>query len=115
VLSGAGFVRDETETRAVSTEDTFVFKPGEALQITGGETEDLVVMVIADNPIGESCYYPDSKKWLVRSPETRLIRSDKVGYYDGEECPGSSVPTLPPRPQSFQRTTPVAMPPLLAA
>ena len=85
VLSGAGLVRDETETRSVSAGDTFVFKPGEAHQITGGETEDLVVMVIADNPIGESCYYPDSKKWLVRSPETRLIRSDAVDYYDGEE------------------------------
>jgi len=24
---------------------------------------------IADNPIGESGFYPDSKKWLVRSGE----------------------------------------------
>lgn len=85
VLSGSGFVRDETETRAVSSGDTFVFKPGEAHQITGGETEALVFILVADNPIGESCYYPDSKKWLVRSPLSQLIRSEKIDYYDGEE------------------------------
>jgi hypothetical protein len=42
-------------------------------------------MVIADNPIGESGYYPDSKKWIVRSPERRILRSDALDYYDGEE------------------------------
>jgi uncharacterized cupin superfamily protein len=47
--------------------------------------EDLIVYVIADNPVGESCYYPDSKKWLVRSPERRLIRSQDLDYLDGEE------------------------------
>ena len=25
--------------------------------------------VVADNPMGESVYYPDSQKWGVRSPE----------------------------------------------
>jgi hypothetical protein len=41
--------------------------------------------VVADNPIGESSYFPDSKKWMVRSPERRLIRSESLEYYDGEE------------------------------
>jgi hypothetical protein len=40
---------------------------------------------VADNPIGETCYYPDSGKWLVRSPERSLIRSEPLGYLDGEE------------------------------
>jgi hypothetical protein len=40
---------------------------------------------VADNPIGESCHYPDSNKWLVNSPESRLIRSASLEYYDGEE------------------------------
>jgi len=48
-------------------------------------TEDLILYVVADNPMGESCYYPDSQKWLVRSPERRLIRSAPLDYYDGEE------------------------------
>ena len=43
------------------------------------------MFVVADNPVGESCYYPDSKKWLVRSPERRLIRSESLDYLDGEE------------------------------
>jgi len=48
-------------------------------------TEDLVVYIVADNPIGESCHYPDSHKWLVRSPTRQLIRSPDLDYYDGEE------------------------------
>jgi hypothetical protein len=48
-------------------------------------SEDLVLFVVADNPIGESAYYPDSKKWLVRSPERRLMRGESLEYYDGEE------------------------------
>lgn len=45
----------------------------------------LVVYVIADNPIGESVYYPDSKKWGVQLPERRLMRADGLDYFDGEE------------------------------
>ena len=48
-------------------------------------TEDFVFYVIADNPMGESCHYPDSGKWVVRSPERRLIRSEPLDYFDGEE------------------------------
>jgi hypothetical protein len=40
---------------------------------------------LADNPLGETCYYPDSKKWLVRSPERSLIRSEPLNAYDAEE------------------------------
>ena len=47
--------------------------------------EDLLLFVVADNPMGESAYYPDSKKWLVRSPERRLMRGESLDYYDGEE------------------------------
>ena len=45
---------------------------------------DLLIQVVADNPIGESCHYPDSKKWLVRSPERRLLRLEACDYFDGE-------------------------------
>jgi hypothetical protein len=57
---------------------------GSGKQVYDG-AEDLVVYVMADNPIGESSYFPDSKKWTVRSPERRVIRSDDIDYYDGEE------------------------------
>jgi len=44
-----------------------------------------VLFVVADNPIGESCHYPDSGKWAVQSPEKRVMRSEGIPYYDGEE------------------------------
>ncbi|HTC30326.1 MAG TPA: cupin domain-containing protein [Candidatus Acidoferrum sp.] len=85
VLSGSGVVRDERARTPVVQGDAFLFKPGEAHQIFGGDTEELVMMCIADNPVGESCHYPDSEKWLVRSPERALIRSNALDYWDGEE------------------------------
>jgi hypothetical protein len=41
--------------------------------------------VVADNPFGESNYFPDSQKWVVRTPKRRAIRSDQIDYYEGEE------------------------------
>jgi hypothetical protein len=41
--------------------------------------------VVADNPMGESSHFPDSDKWVVRSPERRIIRSEALDYFDGEE------------------------------
>ena len=58
VLAGRGVVRDATGRTPIETGDAFIFKPGEAHQIFGGDAEELVVMCIADNPIGESWYYP---------------------------------------------------------
>ena len=85
VISGSGVVRCKDGTVAIEPGDAFLFKPGEPHQLTNNGTEDLIVYVVADNPIGESCHYPDSKKWIVRSPERRLIRSEALDYYDGEE------------------------------
>jgi hypothetical protein len=52
---------------------------------TSPKGQDLIILIVADNPIGESCYYPDSRKWLVRSPESRIMRSDPLDYYEAEE------------------------------
>ena len=85
VISGKGVFRHEDGTTAIEASDAFLFKPGEPHQITNDYTHDLVLYVVADNPIGESGYFPDSKKWLMRSPGRRLVRSDALDYYDGEE------------------------------
>jgi len=69
----------------VTAGDAFHFEPGMPHQISAGSGGDLVVYIIADNPIGESCYYPDSGKWLVRSPARALIRSEALDYFEGEE------------------------------
>jgi uncharacterized cupin superfamily protein len=85
VVSGKGVVRDKDGTIEIESGDAFLFKPDDPHELMNNGKEDLVLYVIADNPIGESGYYPDSKKWIVRSPERRLMRSDALDYYDGEE------------------------------
>ena len=85
VISGTGLVRDKEGTAPIQAGDAFLFKPDEPHQLINNGTQDLIVYVVADNPIGESVYYPDSKKWGVRSPERRILRSEGLDYYDGEE------------------------------
>ena len=85
VISGQGLVRHKDGTITIAAGDAFLFKPGEPHQLINDGPEDLILYVVADNPLGESCHYPDSQKWLVRSPERRLIRSGALDYYDGEE------------------------------
>lgn len=85
VISGRGVARHKDGTTEIEAGDAFLFQPGEPHQLTNNGTEDLVVYVVADNPIGESGYFPDSGKWVVRSPERHIIRSDSFDYFDGEE------------------------------
>jgi uncharacterized cupin superfamily protein len=85
VISGRGVVRDNDGTTPIEAGDAFLFPPGEPHQMINDGGEDLIIYVVADNPIGESSYYPDSRKWLVRSPERRLFRGENLDYYDGEE------------------------------
>ncbi len=85
VLSGRGSVRHKDGLTPIEPGDAFLFPPEEPHQLINDGTEDLIVCIIADNPVGESGYYPDSKKWLVRSPERRILRSEPLDYYDGEE------------------------------
>jgi uncharacterized cupin superfamily protein len=85
VISGRGIVRHQDGTTPIEPGDAFIFRPGEPHQLTNNGAEDLILYVVADNPIGESCHYPDSGKWAVKSPERRLIRSGPLDYYDGEE------------------------------
>jgi uncharacterized cupin superfamily protein len=85
VIAGKGSVRHKDGTTAIDIGDAFIFEPGQPHQLLNDSSEDLVLYVVADNPIGESCYYPDSQKWLVRSPERRFLHSEALDYYEGEE------------------------------
>ena len=85
VLSGKGVARHKDGSTPIESGGAFIFQPEEPHTFTNDGSEDLVMFVIADNPIGESAYYPDSKKWLVRSPERRLMRGESLDYFDGEE------------------------------
>jgi len=85
VISGNGLVRHKEGTTPIEAGDAFIFKPGEPHQVMNDGMQDLVLYVVADNPIGEAYYYPDSNKWGVPLPEHRFVRSAALDYYDGEE------------------------------
>jgi len=88
VISGSGYVRDDAGTTPIAQGDAFIFKPGEAHVVGNDGDVDLVLYVVADNPINETCYYPDSGKWAVYIPDDRIVRADSaksLDYYDGEE------------------------------
>jgi uncharacterized cupin superfamily protein len=87
VVSGRGAARDESGTTEVGPGDAFIYMPGEAHKLSNAGDEDFVYYIVADNPIGESCYYPDSKKWGVDGPsgDWVLIRGENIDYFDGEE------------------------------
>ena len=87
VVSGRGKVRDDQGTTEVSAGDSFFFAPGQAHQLSAAENEDFVYYVIADNPRGDSCYYPDSGKWAVarEGSEELIVKGNETDYFDGEE------------------------------
>jgi uncharacterized cupin superfamily protein len=87
VVSGRGQVRDQSGTTEVSAGDAFFFAPGQAHQLSAASDEDFVYYVIADNPRGDTCYYPDSGKWVVlkEGAQEAIARGVETDYYDGEE------------------------------
>jgi len=87
VVSGRGSVRDRNGFTEVGAGDAFFFGPGEAHQLANAGEEDFVYYVIADNPRGDSCYYPDSGKWAVPVEGTHedIVKGQVADYYEGEE------------------------------
>jgi uncharacterized cupin superfamily protein len=87
VVSGKGGIRDKEGTTMVTAGDAFFFGPGEAHQLTNAGEEDFVYYVIADNPRGDSCYYPDSGKFAVMREGTSevIVKGTETDYFDGEE------------------------------
>jgi uncharacterized cupin superfamily protein len=88
VVSGKGSVRHNEGTIEVVAGDAFIFGPDEPHQLVNNGQEDFVYYVVADNPIGESTYYPDSGKWKVNKSSAKdrvVIKGDETDYFDGEE------------------------------
>jgi uncharacterized cupin superfamily protein len=85
VIAGRGYARHEGGTTPIEPGDAFLFKPGEPHCIGNDGDEDLVVLVVADNPVNEACYYPDSRKWAVFDRILRANAPESLDYYDGEE------------------------------
>jgi uncharacterized cupin superfamily protein len=81
-------VRHKDGTTEVVPGDAFIFAPNELHQLSNQASEDFVYYVIADNPIGESGYYPDSGKWKANKSSATdrvVLKGPETGYFDGEE------------------------------
>jgi uncharacterized cupin superfamily protein len=86
IVSGVGTLRHREGTSKVKPGDFFMCKPGDEHQLINDSKADLTYYCIADNPLSDHAYYPDSGKWLVRVPESRqIIKGEKVDYYHGED------------------------------
>lgn len=87
VLAGRGAIRDRHGVTEVRAGDAFLFAPGEAHQLSNPGAEDFVYYVIADNPRGDACYYPDSNKWAVpkEGGGEEIVQGAEADYYVGEE------------------------------
>ena len=86
IVSGKGQVRDKNGLADVAAGDAFVFGPGEAHQLTNSGEDDLVYYIIADNPLGDQCYYPDSGKFAVwkEGTEEVIVKGRETDYFEGE-------------------------------
>ncbi len=91
VRSGRGTVRTEHGVDPVAPGDFFLHPPGEAHQLTNTGAEDLVVLIVADNPALDACYYPDSDKWGLRPPDV-FFRATSAHYFDGEDVYDAAQP-----------------------
>jgi uncharacterized cupin superfamily protein len=87
VVSGKGKVRDKDGWTEVVAGDAFFFGPGDAHQLTNAGEEDFVYYVIADNPRGDTCFYPDSGKFIAikEGGEEVVMKGTEADYFDGEE------------------------------
>ena len=87
VVSGRGKVRDKNGWTDVEPGDAFFFGPGEAHQLSNNGEDDFVYYVIADNPRGDTCHYPDSGKFAVvkENNDEVIVKAQETDYFDGEE------------------------------
>ncbi|HEY1609362.1 MAG TPA: cupin domain-containing protein, partial [Paraburkholderia sp.] len=84
IVSGLATVRDRNGETEAKPGDFFMFAPGEPHQLINNTKLDVTYYSIADNPVNDHGYYPDSDKWIVRIPESRqIIKGERVDYYHG--------------------------------
>jgi uncharacterized cupin superfamily protein len=84
ITSGRATVRTGEQSSEVSAGSVFVCKPGEAHQIINTGTEDLVYLIVADNPRADVFHYPDTGKWGIK-PQRAFFEMNEKEYYEGEE------------------------------
>lgn len=113
ILAGEGEVRTPEGLTRVHPGDVFVHPPREPHQLTNIGTEDLLVYIVAENPLLDGFYYPDSGKWGLRPPN-RYFRVTPAHYWEGEETDfvSDSAPPLiiDPADSAFSKLSLVDLP-----
>ena len=71
-------------TTTAQAGDVVLHPPGEAHQCTNTGTEEVRYLLVADNPLIDIFYYPDSDKWGYHTPR-KFFRATDADYWDGEE------------------------------
>jgi uncharacterized cupin superfamily protein len=85
VLDGHARIRAADGTHEFHAGDAILQPPGSPHQIrNGSDTEDLIFLLIADNPPADIYFYPDTGKWGFR-PGGKFFRMTEEPYWDGEE------------------------------
>jgi uncharacterized cupin superfamily protein len=86
VLSGSGKFRTPEGLTELTSGDAIFCAPGDPHQIINDGSDELVFHIIADNPVGDTCYYPDSDKWgLPLNLNGPVLKGKAVDYFEGEE------------------------------
>ncbi len=81
IVSGTATVRHKDGETEATAGDFFMFPPGEPHQMINRSTEDVRYYCVADNPIHDHVYYPDSDKWIVGLEGKRqVIKGKHVDY-----------------------------------
>jgi hypothetical protein len=85
MIAGTGRVPHDDGAHPIVAGYGFIFKRGEAQRVINTGTDDLVLCVVADDPMGASSHNLGSNEWVVRSPQRRLLSFEPVDYWGGEE------------------------------
>jgi len=84
VKKGFGVVRCKDAETDIQAGDAFLQKPGEPHQIRNTGTDDLVLLIVADNPPCDTVGYPDSGQWFIK-PARVVVTGEAREFYSGEE------------------------------
>ena len=90
MISGTGVARHKDGTTPIGPGDAFIFPPGEAHQLTNDGSQDLILYVVADNPIGESSSLSGQPKMggaLTRTPTDPFRAAGRVQMVKNEFAP----------------------------
>ncbi len=95
---GTGTVRAGDARHSVAAGDCFLHPPGEAHQLINTGADDLEVFIMADNPVLDGFFYPDSQKWGLRTPGV-FFKMTPVDYFEGEDTVTGAPAPVPALPQ----------------